>query len=360
MAAVRQGCDDGTIANWTRADINRFYQEHVMKAYLRRLADTAQSFDKDELKADDIDFTQLYGRLSGYEESLQELNQMVGLDNIKKSITTIAHQVKIFAERRQQGLPTNTKDVFHAVFTGSPGTGKTTVAKMLGRIYHQLGLLSKGEVICVDRSRIVGRFIGDTEDNVKNLLREAQGNVLFIDEAYSLYSSEGTNDYGRRAVESLLTSLSEKNPDMLVIFAGYKEEMDRLMTMNPGLHDRFPYKFHFADYTAAQLMLIAEHIFQQDQYLLAKDARDELQLSIEKALQHRSSHFGNARWVEQFVRNGIIPALADRLADTKSHRPLVREDYQRVLVSDVKAAYELFAPSTVELKPRLRVVGFGT
>lgn len=360
MAAVRKGCDDGTIANWTRADINRFYQEHVMKAYLRRLADTAQSFDKDELKADDIDFTQLYGRLSGYEESLQELNQMVGLDNIKKSITTIAHQVRIFAERRQQGLPTNTKDVFHAVFTGSPGTGKTTVAKMLGRIYHQLGLLSKGEVICVDRSRIVGRFIGDTEDNVKNLLREAQGNVLFIDEAYSLYSSEGTNDYGRRAVESLLTSLSEKNPDMLVIFAGYKEEMDRLMTMNPGLHDRFPYKFHFADYTAAQLMLIAEHIFQQDQYLLAKDARDELQLSIEKALQHRSSHFGNARWVEQFVRNGIIPALADRLADTKSHRPLVREDYQRVLVSDVKAAYELFAPSTVELKPRLRVVGFGT
>lgn len=221
-------------------------------------------------------------------------------------------------------------------------------------------MLSKGEVICVDRSRIVGRFIGDTEDNVKNLLREAQGNVLFIDEAYSLYSSEGTNDYGRRAVESLLTSLSEKNPDMLVIFAGYKEEMDRLMTMNPGLHDRFPYKFHFADYTAAQLMQIAEHIFQQDQYLLAKDARDELQLSIEKALQHRSSHFGNARWVEQFVRNGIIPALADRLADTKSQRPLVREDYQRVLVSDVKAAYELFAPSTVELKPRLRVVGFGT
>ena len=326
-----------------------------MKAYLCRLADTAQSFDKDELKADDIDFTQLYGRLSGYEESLQELNQMVGLDNIKKSITTIAHQVRIFAERRQQGLPTNTKDVFHAVFTGSPGTGKTTVAKMLGRIYHQLGLLSKGEVICVDRRRIVGRFIGDTEDNVKNLLREAQGNVLFIDEAYSLYSSEGTNDYGRRAVESLLTSLSEKNPDMLVIFAGYKEEMDRLMTMNPGLVGRFPYKFHFRDYTADELMQIAQSLLARDEYMLTDEAEALLLQTIRDTVAQKNKNFGNARWIEQYVSNGIIPALADRLASTA--HPFTREVYQRIEATDIQRAYEKFNPKTIELKP-CRQVGF--
>ena len=326
-----------------------------MKAYLCRLADTAQSFDKDELKADDIDFTQLYGRLSGYEESLQELNQMVGLDNIKKSITTIAHQVRIFAERRQQGLPTNTKDVLHAVYTGSPGTGKTTVAKMLGRIYHQLGLLSKGEAICVDRSRIVGRFIGDTEDNVKNLLREAQGNVLFIDEAYSLYSSEGTNDYGRRAVESLLTSLSEKNPDMLVIFAGYKEEMDRLMTMNPGLVGRFPYKFHFRDYTADELMQIAQSLLARDEYMLTDEAEALLLQTIRDTVAQKNKNFGNARWIEQYVSNGIIPALADRLASTA--HPFTREVYQRIEATDIQRAYEKFNPKTIELKP-CRQVGF--
>ncbi len=356
--AVQRGCEDGTIANWASDDINRFYQEQVMPAYLNRMATKADSFAKEELCEEDIDYQQLYGRLTGFEECLHDLNQMVGLENIKKSIVTIAHQVRIYAERRQQGLPTSGKEVFHAVFTGNPGTGKTTVAKMLGRIYHHLGLLSKGEVITVDRSRLVGRFIGDTEDNVKNLLKEARGNVLFIDEAYALYGSEGSNDFGRRAIECLLTSLSEKNPDMLVIFAGYKTEMDRLMTMNPGLQDRFPYKFHFDDYDATQLLQIAEHIFAQDEYLLTDEARAELTASVEQALKQRSPYFGNARWIEQFVSNGIISAQADRLAETKATRTLVREDYQRIEASDIRCAYEQFKPHTIELKPRHKVLGF--
>ena len=216
-------------------------------------------------------------------------------------------------------------------------------------------MLSKGEVICVDRSRIVGRFIGDTEDNVKNLLREAQGNVLFIDEAYSLYSSEGTNDYGRRAVESLLTSLSEKNPDMLVIFAGYKEEMDRLMTMNPGLVGRFPYKFHFRDYTADELMQIAQSLLARDEYMLTDEAEALLLQTIRDTVAQKNKNFGNARWIEQYVSNGIIPALADRLASTA--HPFTREVYQRIEATDIQRAYEKFNPKTIELKP-CRQVGF--
>jgi Cdc6-like AAA superfamily ATPase len=155
-----------------------------------------------------------------------------------------------------------------------------------------------------------------------------------------------------------LAALTEKNSDMMVIFAGYKEEMDRLMTMNPGLKGRFPYEYHFADYTAEQLMQIAEHLFEKDEYLLTPDARRELQTTIEQTLRQPPAHFGNARWVEQYVRNGILPALADRLVESKAARALTREDYQRVEASDIRAAYRLFKPETIELKPRLRVLGF--
>lgn len=355
---IQKGYEDRTLANWSTRDINRFLQEHVMPRYLQRLVDNPSDFRKDELRPEDIDFSKLMGHATDYTEALNELNQMVGLDNIKQAIASAAHRVKIFSERRQMGLTTTDKDIYHAIFTGSPGTGKTTVAKKLGKIYHDLGVLSKGEVIAVDRSRIVGRFIGDTEDNVKKLLEEARGNVLFVDEAYSLYGSDNSNDYGRRAVECLLAALTEKNSDMLVIFAGYKEEMDRLMTMNPGLKGRFPYEYHFADYTAEQLMQIAEHLFEKDEYLLTPDARRELQTTIDQTLRQPPAHFGNARWVEQYVRNGILPALADRLVESKAARALTREDYQRVEASDIRAAYRLFKPETIELKPRLRVLGF--
>lgn len=349
----------GTISHWSLNDIDAYLERHVKPNYCQRLTAHIQSRQIDvadiEVLPDDIDESPLQSPWVSYATTLSQLDSMVGLSDIKQSLTTIANNMQLYVERRQLGLHTCDKTSHHAIFMGSPGTGKTTVARLLGKIYHSLGLLSKGDVICVDRSRIIGRYIGETEENMKQILQEARGNVLFVDEAYTLYSNKDCNDYGRRAVECLLNVLTQKNPDMLIIFAGYQEEMDKLMSMNPGLVGRFPYKFHFRDYTADELMQIAQSLLARDEYMLTDEAEALLLQTIRDTVAQKNKNFGNARWIEQYVSNGIIPALADRLASTA--HPFTREVYQRIEATDIQRAYEKFNPKTIELKPR-RQVGF--
>ena len=135
------------------------------------------------------------------------------------------------------------------IFTSNPGTGKTTVAKKIGQLFHSLGVLSKGDVITAERGTIVGRYLGDTENNMQNLFAQAKGNVLFIDEAYSLNTGAGDKaDFGNRVIECLLTVLAQPNPDMIIIMAGYQNEMDKMLDSNPGLRKRFTHYLHFEEY----------------------------------------------------------------------------------------------------------------
>ena len=305
------------------------------------------------LELEDIDTSLLVPTSDTFDRCLNDLKEMVGLDEVKQGIITMANNTRFYTKRRRQGLHNSCNVAYHCIFTGNPGTGKTTVARQLGRLYHSLGLLSRGEVIAVDRTRLVGRYIGETEENMKAVLEEARGNVLFIDEAYNLYDGSGDRkDFGARVLDSLLTVLSQPNPDMLIVFAGYEKEMDAMLNTNPGLIGRFPYKYRFADYNADQLMEIAFRLLRRDDYILSDEATSLLRDSVIQTLSQRTPNFGNARWMEQYIRNGIIPAMADRLATSGS------DDYQHIEASDVQKAYEKFNPMATELKPR-RKVGFG-
>ena len=353
--AVLRGYEQGGLATWTQDQIQRYVCEEVRPRYLEHGLTDIMSESLPLLSEDDLCLEQLSTGVSTFEESMHELNAMIGLDEVKQGIRTMANNARLFLERRRRGLKTSDDMVFHCIFTGNPGTGKTTVARMLGKIYHALGLLSKGEVIVADRTRLVGQYIGQTEDNMKVILQEARGNVLFIDEAYTLYDGavNDRKDFGMRVIESLLTVLSQPNPDMLVVFAGYAKEMDAMLSTNPGLSGRFPYRYLFRDYSEDELMLIATRIFEHDEYILTGEAVGELRKAIVQTLAQKLPNFGNARWIEQFVKNGIIPAMADRIFSTGCN------DFQRVEASDVVKAFEKFCPKAIELKPAHRkVVGF--
>ena len=289
-----------------------------------------------------------------FAESMKELEAMVGLRALKETLSTTFCRVRFEERRRRMGLPVAEETAGHIIFTGNPGTGKTTVARLLGRIYRALGLLSKGEVISTERRELVGEYIGQTEEKMNAVLRRARGNVLFIDEAYSLCTdSDDRRDYGRHVVESLLPVLTEPHPDMVVILAGYDDEMERLLQSNPGLKGRFPYKFRFDDYTADELMQIAGHTLERGGYRLTPEARELLRGAVEDAVKHKDRFFANARWVNRFVTVGILPAMARRVMAADATANDV-ELYSTVERADVAEAIRLQASaSAAQSRPRI-------
>lgn len=220
------------------------------------------------------------------------------------------------------------------IFTGNPGTGKTTIAKKLGKILHSLGILSKGDVVMAERSTIVGRFIGQTEENMQQLLQQAQGNVLFIDEAYTLCdTTDDRKDYGYRAIECLLTVLAEQSPDMVVILAGYENDMERMLMANQGLKGRFPYHLKFDDYDADELMEIGMRYLNAYDLDITPDAKAKLKNIIVQQTARHEREFSNARWMEQLIDNSIIPTLSERIfmqGDTTNESTITTADIEKV------------------------------
>lgn len=225
---------------------------------------------------------------------MNSLQEMIGLNNLKQSIAEHLNYVKLLAARKRAGLKASIPPL-HMVFTGNPGTGKTTVADFIGEIFHKMGLLEKGHVIRTDRSKLVGKWLGETEQKTEAAIEAAKGGVLFIDEAYSLFTNDkdgDKRDFGNRVIETLLPKLSDDNFGTIVILAGYPAEMKLLLESNPGLQSRFPFTFHFEDYSPEELLEIADLTIQREGYEITDSARQTLLELIKKTIETETAISG--------------------------------------------------------------------
>ena len=279
--------------------------------------------------------TEETGSRGGCRKAEKELEAMVGLQRLKDDMKEARMMAMFNKKRAEMCLQTDGEQRNHMLFLGNPGTGKTTVAKLVGQMYHSMGLLSKGHTVETNRSKLVGEYIGTTEKKTLDAIEEARGGVLFIDEAYTLVSHESdTKDFGKEVLNALLTVLSEPEPDMIIILAGYEDKMAAMMKTNPGLKDRFPLTFHFDDYSAGELMEMACRTLKAGSYRLTDGARKYLASLIEKASAQRDEYFGNGRWVHNLISQGIIKSMAKRVMSG----PVAGSDIDISLLCDIQEA----------------------
>lgn len=266
------------------------------------------------------------------------LDRLTGLRPVKERLATYERVVRFNKMRADNGLPTSTAPL-HAMFLGSPGTGKTTVAKMMGVMLHRAGLLSRGHVVVRERATLLGQFYSSESEKTLEAIEEARGGILFIDEAYQLFQPADPKDPGKFVIETLLTALSDPGRrDWMLILAGYPDEMRRMLDMNPGFKSRIPESnvYLFPDFTEPELMEIAENYLARNSYTLADDARAALRGRLAEDCARRGKNFGNARHVMNLIQTEILPAMAVRvtsegLTDTSSLTEIRLPDIPRVI-----------------------------
>lgn len=244
--------------------------------------------------------------------ALEELDHLTGLDQVKQEIRTLTNFLRLQRQRAAAGLP-QTDLSLHLVFGGNPGTGKTTVARIVGRIYGAMGILQTGHLIETDRSGLVAEYAGQTGPKTNKKIDEALDGVLFVDEAYSLVDQSGDDPFGREAVQTLLKRMEDDRTRLVVILAGYPEQMEQLLRSNPGLSSRFNTKFTFTDYTPAQLGQIFNSLCEHNHYRLPGATQLRLLIGLRWLYTARDDHFGNGRLVRN-VFEAAIRRLANRIA----------------------------------------------
>lgn len=306
---------DGEISSNEISDLSTYIGN--LKNYLISQLDDFDSLnssiDVTEVHAGEIipKFDENGNRESSFNELMQELNNLVGLSAVKKDVASLTHLQAIRKLRRERGL----KDIpvsNHLVFSGNPGTGKTTVARLLAKIYRSIGILSKGHLIEVDRSGLVAGYVGQTALKTQDVIKSALGGVLFIDEAYELSARGNENDYGQEAINTLLKAMEDHRDDFVVIVAGYPELMGAFIDSNPGLRSRFNKYINFEDYSIEELIDIFKIMCENGGYTYTDDAIHAVTEIFQTKYTVRGENFANAREVRNFFENAMV-RQADRL-----------------------------------------------
>ena len=280
------------------------------------------------------------------EDLLAELDSYIGLKVVKDEVHDLINMVQVYKLREQHGLPTTDMSL-HMVFTGNPGTGKTMMARMMARIYRSLGILSKGQLVEVDRSGLVAGYVGQTALKTQKVIEKAMGGVLFIDEAYAL-NGRSENDFGQEAIDTILKAMEDHRDDLVVIVAGYIEPMKRFLHSNPGLESRFNRFIDFPDYTLDELMAMFDMRCESKGYTLDPQARCALRQVIDRESTADVKGFGNGRGVRNLFETAIA-RQADRLGETAGE--ITREMLMCLTAEDITGEKPQDAPQQEASQP---------
>jgi len=279
---------------------------------------------------------------------LQSLDNLTGLSSVKEKLITYERIVRFNKLRADNGLPVCAMPL-HSMFLGSPGTGKTTVAKLMGEMLKEAGMLSKGHVVVRERATLLGQNYSAESEKTLAAIEEAQGGILLIDEAYQLYQPNDARDPGKFVIETLLTSLADESQrDWMLILAGYPDGMKRMFDMNPGFRSRIPDSniYNFEDFTEEELMEIAERYFATRSYNLTADARAELKKRLASDYSMRDRSFGNARHVVNMIQTEILPAMAVRVIksgkkDIPDLSEILKEDIPQPVKKKIRPGFRI-------------------
>ncbi|MFD2443633.1 stage V sporulation protein K [Bacillus sp. CGMCC 1.16607] len=234
----------------------------------------------------------------------EELLQLVGMEEMKRTIKEIYAWIYVNKKRDEMGLKSG-KQALHMMFKGNPGTGKTTVARLIGKLFQKMNVLTKGHLIEAERADLVGEYIGHTAQKTRDLIKKAMGGILFIDEAYSL-GRGGEKDFGKEAIDTLVKHMEDKQHDFILILAGYSREMEYFLSLNPGLHSRFPLVIDFPDYNIEQLMEIGDRMLKEREYSLSHEAEKKLKDHLYWLKTSLTSNsFSNGRYIRNVIEKSI-------------------------------------------------------